>query len=106
MRIRSSLLLAALILGSILVGTAAAQPGALAPPSGPVQVDHGPRHHDRDHARQPRARDRRARISPQVRAALIARFDRNGDGRLTGPERRRAKKFVMRHRHQRRADRN
>ena len=32
----------------------------------------------------------------RMRAKLIARFDRNGDGRLTGPERVAAKRFVMR----------
>lgn len=34
------------------------------------------------------------RLPPQLRARLIAVFDRNGDGRLDGPERRAARRFV------------
>lgn len=36
------------------------------------------------------------RLPPQLRARLIARFDRDGDGRLEGPERQAAKRFVRR----------
>ncbi|HVV86020.1 MAG TPA: hypothetical protein VHE35_23330 [Kofleriaceae bacterium] len=42
--------------------------------------------------RGPRGRHRR--LPPQLRARLMARFDRNGDGRLEGPERRAARQFV------------
>lgn len=37
----------------------------------------------------------------RMKAKLIARFDRDGDGRLTGQERRAAKRFVKRMRMQR-----
>ena len=36
------------------------------------------------------------RLPPRVRARLVAMFDRNGDGRLEGPERRAARRFVKR----------
>lgn len=34
------------------------------------------------------------RLPPQLRARLVAMFDRDGDGRLQGPERRAARRFV------------
>lgn len=37
----------------------------------------------------------------RMKARLIARFDRDGDGRLTGQEQRAAKRFVKRMRMQR-----
>lgn len=44
----------------------------------------------------------RHRLPPQVRRHLLQRFDRDGDGRLDGRERRAAKRFVKRMRHQHR----
>lgn len=96
MRLRT-LLVPALLLSTLLVGTAAAQSAPpLAPPSGPV-VDRQPRPPGRPPAG---AHPGTGRPSRGLRAALIARFDRDGDGRLTGRERVRAKRFVMRQRHQ------
>ena len=91
---------AILLLSTVLCGVAAAQPSGppLAPPSGPVdpgqpgvriQVDRSMRMD-----RRGQRGDVKRRIPPALRAQLIARFDRDGDGRLTGPERRQAKKFL------------
>lgn len=109
MRLRSPLLLAASLLTTLLLGSAAAQSGPpLAPPSGPVDPA-GPRVFDRrpDHESMGPRRQRGMhgqRMRPALRAALIARFDRDGDGRLTGPEKQRAKRFVRRHQRQLRED--
>lgn len=46
----------------------------------------------RQQHRGPRAQ--RHRLPPRLRAMLVQRFDRDGDGRLQGPERRAAKRFV------------
>lgn len=98
MRTRT-LLLSALLLGSLFLGTAAAQP--LAPPSGPVPAagpaDPYARPMRPDRMQGP-GQQRRHRLPPALRAALLQRFDRNGDGRLTGRERMQAKRFVMKHR--------
>lgn len=109
MRLRSLLLPATLLL-TLFAGTAAAQPGLpLHPPSGPVERADGPQRPERPQRfeqrrpgqpGQPQAR--RHRLPPRLRAMIVARFDRNGDGRLTGREKARAKRFVMRHRMQRR----
>lgn len=125
----TTLLLPTILLGSLLLGTAAAQP--LNPPSGPVPADpyaqaagpgdaYGPRagferrgrgeRRERGMMRGDRGErgERGARAGKPgraIRAQLIARFDRDGDGRLTGPERKRAKRFVMKHRRQLREQR-
>jgi len=120
MRIRTSLLLSALLLGSLLLGSAAAQP-TLAPPSGPVPADPyaqpgeyrtgpggtgaGHQRMGQRHGKAQRAGQGQRRMKPRLRAALIARFDHDGDGRLTGRERAQAKEFVKRQRAARRAER-
>lgn len=105
-----------LALSTLLAGAAIAQPGAtpVAPPSGPVDPYLAPRADQPDQLRRgpadrvgrqrmggPRQGGKRMgqaqgqrRLPPALRARLIARFDQNGDGRLTGPERRAAKRFV------------
>ena len=66
--------------------------------------DRGPRADRGDRGdrgdRAPRAE--RRRLPPQVKARLVARFDRDQDGRLQGPERRAARQF-LRQLHARRA---
>lgn len=47
------------------------------------------------------ARAGKRHLPPRLRARLVAMFDRDGDGRLQGPERRAAKKFVRQLRHRR-----
>ncbi len=92
---RTKLLTLALLFSSLLAGSALAQPAPpLAPPSGPV-AQGAPQGADVQ-AR----RGRHRRIPPALRAMLIQRFDRDGDGRLTGPERKQAKRFVVKHRRQ------
>ena len=92
---RTKLLTLALLFSSLLAGSALAQPAPpLAPPSGPV-AQGAPRGADVQ-AR----RGGHRRIPPALRAMLIQRFDRDGDGRLTGPERKQAKRFVIKHRRQ------
>ncbi len=92
---RTKLLTLALLFSSLLAGSALAQPAPpLAPPSGPVAQG------------APRGADVQARhgghrrTPPALRAMLIQRFDRDGYGRLTGPERKQAKRFVVKHRRQ------
>lgn len=102
MRLRT-LLVPALLLSTLFLGTAAAQPGrVLHPPSGPVEQVDGPRMGGdrmmRERRRGPAAQQQRHRLPPRVRAMLVARFDRNGDGRLTGRERAKAKRFVKQQR--------
>ncbi len=105
------ILTVAFLLGGTAV--ASANPPGLTPgpaPQGPMQDQFGP---DAGGPRGPMARGpgrgQRAgraiarRLPPQLKARLIARFDRDGDGRLQGPERRAAKRFVrqlVRHRMQ------
>jgi hypothetical protein len=79
------LLLPFVLVGALFAGTATAQP-VLQPPSGPVA-------REAPHAKHMHGRHR---LPPRVRAALIARFDRDGDGRLTGRERKQAKRFILR----------
>lgn len=92
---RTKLLPLALLFSSLLAGSALAQPAPpLAPPSGPI-AQGAPQGAD---AQARRGGHRR--LPPALRAMLIQRFDRNGDGRLTGPERKQAKRFVIKHRRQ------
>jgi len=94
----------ALLLTSLLTGSALAQGGPpLNPPSGPVQAGPaddgaGPRPGMRGQRGQRGMRAGRPRLPPAVKAMLVQRFDRNGDGRLTGPERIRAKRFLKKQR--------
>jgi|JI10StandDraft_1071094.scaffolds.fasta_scaffold02843_12 hypothetical protein len=105
-----------LALSTLLTGAAIAQPGAtpVAPPSAPVDPYLAPRADQPDQLRRGPAdrmgRQRmgqraqggkrmgqaqgQRRLPPALRARLLQRFDQNGDGRLTGPERRAAKRFV------------
>lgn len=92
---RTKLLTLALLFSSLLAGSALAQPAPpLAPPSGPI-AQGAPQGADVQ-AR----RGGHRRLPPALRAMLIQRFDRDGDGRLTGPERKQAKRFVVKHRRQ------
>lgn len=112
----------ALLVTSLLTGSALAQGGPpLNPPSGPVQAGpdsqaqaprRGPGLHDdsvgpragmRGQRGQRGMRGQRQRLPPAVKAMLVQRFDRNGDGRLTGPERIRAKRFLKHQRAKMRA---
>ena len=101
----------ALTVALLLGGTAVAHanPPGLTP--GPASQDQLGPDADRAGPQGPRVRGpgdgQRAgraiarRLPPRLRARLIARFDRNGDGRLEGPERQAAKRFVrtvLRHR--------
>lgn len=102
--------IAALLLGTLLAGTAGAQP--LAPPGGPVvdiYVDQpvAPRADCKQQGDRPRKHGKhgKRKLSPALRAALIEQFDRDGDGRLTGPEKKQAKKFVKQQRKQHRQHR-
>ncbi|MBK9036469.1 MAG: hypothetical protein IPL61_35355 [Myxococcales bacterium] len=94
------------LLSALLGGAAAAQPAPpLAPPGGPVRPA-GPDDTARPRGpgdrpgRDARAGDRQGRLPPALRQLLLARFDRDHDGRLTGRERQQAKRFVKRHRRQ------
>ena len=81
---------------------AAATP-ALAQPGAPVDPYAGRAapHDDRgDHARG-RGKARAARRA-QMKRAIVARFDQDGDGRLTGAERQAARQFVKEQRAERR----
>lgn len=68
-------------------GPGAYGPGAYGPQRGaqPGRMQRGPRGG---------ARMGRHRLPPRVRARLVQMFDRDGDGRLQGPERREARRFV------------
>ncbi len=70
-----------------------AGPGGWMGPRGPMA---GPGRMQRDGARAGKRH-----LPPRLRARLVAMFDRDGDGRLQGPERRAAKKFVRQLRHRR-----
>jgi hypothetical protein len=70
----------------LLSGTAAnaqAQPRA-APPDG------------QGHVQPQELRERRQHRRARMKARLVTRFDRNGDGQLTGREKRAAKRFLKR----------
>ena len=45
-------------------------------------------------------RQRRQKRKPRKAWPAVCLTDRDGDGRLTGPERKQAKRFVMKHRRQ------
>src|SRR4051812_47340489 len=87
----------ALLLGGTSV--ASANPPGMTPGPIPQGMEPGPRM-ERDGQRMQRdgqrdgQRGRHRRLPPQLRARLLAMFDRDGDGRLQGPERRAAKQFV------------
>ncbi len=104
----------ALLVGLLVAGGASAaladQPGPApqAPPSGPVEAapfdpyQQPPGPGMQGQRGQMGQRGEMQGQKRQLKAQLVQRFDRDGDGRLTGPERRAAKRFAMRLRHQRR----
>ncbi len=101
-----------LLVGLLLAGGAStALADQFAPPSGPVGPGPGPGMQGPGMQGQgmqgpgTQRQRHRHRLPPQVRQQLLQRFDRDGDGRLTGRERRAAKRFVLRLRHQLRQDR-